>query len=161
MKRILFSGPGGASPVADVGLLVLRLTGLMLACGHGFSKIKDPGAMAPHLAAMHMPAPTLLSWLAAFGEFGGGLLLALGLFTRFGALLVVATMAVALLKVHLHHPLFTPLTPEGGPAKEPALLYLLPALALLFTGSGRFGLDALLRRPRRETTISASADTVT
>jgi putative oxidoreductase len=92
-----------------------------------------------------MPVPTLLSWLAAFGEFGGGLLLALGLLTRFGALLVITVMAVALTKVHLHDPWFTPLT--GGAAKEPALLYLLPAVALLFTGAGRFSLDAVFRRP--------------
>ena len=143
MKKILFSGPGGASPAADFGLLVLRLTGLLLALGHGWGKIQNPGAMAGMLGQMGMPAPTLLSWLAALGEFGGGILLALGLLTRFSAFLVVAVMAVALTQVHLHDPWF--MTGKGG-AKEPALLYLLPALALLFTGSGRFGLDALLRR---------------
>ena len=145
MKKLLFSGPGGASPVADVGLLVLRLTGLMLAVGHGFSKIRDPGMLAGGLQQMGMPAPYLLAWLAAFGEFGGGLLLALGLLTRFGAFLIVCVMTVAVTTAHLHDPVF--MTGQGG-AKEPALLYLLPALALLFTGAGRYSLDALLRRDR-------------
>jgi putative oxidoreductase len=146
MKKLLFSGPGGASPVADVGLLVLRLTGLMLAIGHGWSKITNPGMMAGMLEKIGMPAPHLLAWLAAIGEFGGGLLLTLGLLTRFGAFLVVAVMSVALIQVHLHDPLFTPMT--GGGAKEPALLYLLPALTLLFTGAGRFSLDAIFRGDR-------------
>src|ERR671939_37463 len=101
MKRLLFSGPGGASPVADFGLLVLRLTGLLLAVGHGWGKIQNPGGMAPMLGQMGMPAPTLLSWLAAIGEFGGGVLLALGLLTRFGAFLVVCVMVVALTQAHL------------------------------------------------------------
>ena len=146
MKKVLFSGPGGASPVADFGLFVLRLTGLMLAVGHGWGKITNPGMLAGGLEHMGMPAPHLLAWLAAFGEFGGGLMLALGLFTRFGAFLVVCVMTVALTKAHLHDPVF--MTGQGA-AKEPALLYLLPALALLFTGSGRFGFDALFRRGPR------------
>src|SRR5687767_5012880 len=120
LRNLLFSGPGGASLVADFGLLVLRLTGLMLAAGHGFSKIKAPGAMAPYLANLGVPAPSLASWLAAIGEFGGGLLLALGLFTRFGAFLVVAVMTVAVMTAHLHDPLFIP--KDRGPAKEVALL---------------------------------------
>lgn len=148
MKRILFSGPGGATPLADVGLLVLRMTGLLLAIGHGWGKIKAPGMMAGPLEQMGMPAPYLLAWLAAIGEFGGGLLLALGLFTRFGAFLVVCVMLVAVFKVHLHDPWF--MTGQGG-SKEPALLYLIPALALLFTGAGRFGLDALFRRRGKTT----------
>ena len=39
-----------------------------------------------------------------------------------------------------------------GFSKEPAILFLLPALALLFTGSGRYGIDYFLRGRRDEAT---------
>jgi len=32
----------------------------------------------------------------------------------------------------------------AGRSKEPALLYLVPFLALVFTGPGRFSIDALI-----------------
>jgi uncharacterized membrane protein YphA (DoxX/SURF4 family) len=34
-------------------------------------------------------------------------------------------------------------------SKEPALLYLVPFLALVFTGAGRFSIDAMIRRSRK------------
>ena len=146
LRNFFFGGPGGASPLADFGLLVLRLTGLMLAFGHGLGKLPPNEQMVGGVSSMGFPAPALFAWLAALSEFGGGLLLALGLFTRPAALMVVLTMAVAAFRVHANDPWF--MTGQGG-AKEPALLFLLPALALLFTGSGRFGLDALFRGRRR------------
>ena len=45
---------------------------------------------------------------------------------------------VAILMAHL--PVFFSLTPEGGWALELPMLYLLPALALVFTGGGRYAL---------------------
>ena len=153
LRNFFIGGPGGASLLADFGLLVLRLTGLILAFGHGLSKIKSPGSMAPHLQQMGFPAPTASAWLAAIAEFGGGIAIALGLFTRPAAAMIAVTMAIAAFVAHANDPWF--MTGQG-PAKEPALLFLLPALALLFTGSGRFGLDALFRRraqrPAPETT---------
>ncbi len=42
LKRILFGGPFPAAWTADAGLLVLRITGLLLALGHGRGKIPPP-----------------------------------------------------------------------------------------------------------------------
>jgi uncharacterized membrane protein YphA (DoxX/SURF4 family) len=66
--------------------------------------------------------------------------------------MIIAVMLTALTQVHLHDPTFMS---GPGAAKEPALLYLLPAVALLFTGSGRFGIDAVLRRRGAEPSITA------
>jgi putative oxidoreductase len=147
LKHLLVGGPGGASPLADFGLLILRLgVGLLIALGHGRFKFPPPERFVEGVGRMGFPAPTAFAWMAAFAEFGGGLLLALGLLTRPAAFLVASTMAVAALVTHGGDPLFMQSAARGDPSKEPALLYLAPALALLFTGSGRFGVDALFWR---------------
>ena len=147
LKHVLFGGPGGGSKLADLGLLLGRAgTGLFLAFGHGIGKLPPEGTQkfAGALAKMDIPAPTLAAWMALFAEFGGGILLALGLLTRPAALLIVITMAVAALTAHASDPLFLQNSPNGR-AKELALLYLMPALMFLFTGAGRYGVDAVLR----------------
>jgi uncharacterized membrane protein YphA (DoxX/SURF4 family) len=43
-------------------------------------------------------------------------------------------------------------TAESWASKEPALLYLVAFLALIFTGAGRYSLDALIRKRRGAST---------
>ena len=88
---------------------------------------------------MNFPAPTLMGWLAIFGEFGGGLLLALGLATRFGAFLIAFTMCVAGFIAHRHDPY---------QVKELAFAYLSVAILFLLVGAGRYSVDAMIE-PRR------------
>ena len=73
--------------------------------------------------------------LAGLGEFGGGLLVLLGLFTRLGALAIAIVMLVAILKVHWGA-FFMPTGIEYAASLFAA------AVALLITGGGRFSLDA-------------------
>jgi putative oxidoreductase len=77
--------------------------------------------------------------LAGIGEFGGGLLLLFGLFTRLGALSISIVMLVAIFKVHWG----TFFMPTGT---EFALSLFCSALALLITGGGKFSLDAWLQK---------------
>ena len=144
LKKLLFGGAGGGNQIADVGLLILRLgIGLMLAFGHGMGKIPASAreGFAGALSKMGVPMPGVSAFMAMFAEFFGGLLLAVGLLTRPAAFLIAFTMLVAVSTAHASDPLF--MTGKGG-AKEPALLYMLPALLFLFTGAGRYGLDALI-----------------
>ena len=76
---------------------------------------------------------------AGVAEFGGGLLLILGLFTRLGALAISAVMLVALFKVHWG----SFFVPAGI---EYPLSLLAAALALLIMGGGRFSLDGRWQR---------------
>jgi putative oxidoreductase len=147
IRNILFGGMGAGSAAGDAGLLVLRAgIGLMLAIGHGLAKVYADGHMGPSqpfiagVGDMGFPAPLLFAWCATLAEFLGGLLLALGLLTRPAALFVAFNMAVAAFVAQLHQPLF------GPGSKELPLLYLLPALALMLTGAGRYSFDRLIRR---------------
>lgn len=137
LRDIFIGGAGGRTTLADAGLLVLRVfAGLAMAFGHGLAKVKDPSGIIKGAGGLGFPAPTFFGWMAAVSEFLGGILLALGLFTRPAAFLVACTMATAAFMAHAKDPFAR---------KEMALLYLAIAVMFMLTGSGRFGLDAPLR----------------
>lgn len=139
----------------DIGLLVLRLgfAGFMVV-GHGWAKLSSFGALSDKF-----PDPLGIGSFnslmgAVSSEFFAGLLVMVGLATRVAVLPMIFSMAVAVLFVHTHDPVFLP----ANPAKEPALVYLLAFVALLLTGPGRFSLDEVLwRRLRSRKTRSAPA----
>jgi putative oxidoreductase len=122
----------------DFGLLLLRLgLGGMFAVVHGWPKItggphlwKELGGATKYLG-IHF-APEMWGFLAALSEFGGGILLILGLLFRPACGALAFTMAVAatmLIK-----------TQSLGEAAHPLELGIV-FLALLFIGPGRFSLD--------------------
>lgn len=80
--------------------------------------------------------------LASGGEFFGGILLILGLGTRFAAAVAVGIMAVAIWTVH-RSAFFAP---EG---MEYPLTLLIVALSLVFTGGGALSIDAHLAKPSK------------
>jgi putative oxidoreductase len=142
----------------SIGLLVLRLGigGYMLSHGWGklqmllageFDKFGDPIGLGTGLSLV----------LMVVAEFFCALLVMLGLATRFAAVPVVIGMAVAAFVVHGGDPWsmeraaiqFFAGESKSWFSKEPALLYLIPFLAMALTGAGRFSLDALIwPRPR-------------
>ena len=149
LNTILFGGPGAASPLADFGLAVLRVSsGLFLAIGHGWGKVTAPSGFIDNAVRGNFPVPDVSGWFAILGEFLGGLLLAAGLATRAASLWIIAVMAGA--AVVTHGDSFTSRSkfflPADG-AAEPAVLYLLIAVAFAVVGSGRFGADRFLRKP--------------
>ncbi|HUP56791.1 MAG TPA: DoxX family protein [Bdellovibrionota bacterium] len=89
------------------------------------------------MSSMGFPMPALFAWLASLSEFAGGLFLAVGLFTRPAAFFVAFTMAIAFFVAHSSDPFKT---------KELAFLYMAAATSLIFIGSGRFSLDAVIRK---------------
>lgn len=126
----------------SLGLLLLRLGlgGFMLSHGWGKLQMLLAGDFDNFGDPLGMGKPVSLV-LAVGAEVGCSLLVMLGLLTRLAAIPVVITMAVAALIVHANDPL----TMTGpGSSKEPALLFLIPFLALVCTGAGKFSLDALI-----------------
>jgi putative oxidoreductase len=85
--------------------------------------------------------PPSVAVLAGLIEFGGGLLLAIGLVTRVAAGLVLGLMTVAVILVHMPNGFFWT---DGG--YEYPLLWGILALSFVIRGGGRFSLDALIGR---------------
>lgn len=137
------------------GLLVLRLGmgGFMLT--HGWGKLQmlldgsefgDPIGLGSRLSLI----------LVMTAEFICALLVVFGLATRLAAIPTVIAMAVAAFVVHSNDPwtmgggaaLFQAGEAQSWSSKEPALLFLTGFLALVFTGAGKFSIDALIRSRR-------------
>lgn len=142
----------------STGLLILRLgIGGFLAT-HGWSKVQMvlAGGFDQFGDPIGLGAPASLV-LVTFAEFVCAILVAIGLGTRFAAVPPVIAMAVAAFVAHAGDPwtmeggyvLFTSGASESWASKEPALLFLVPFLALIFTGAGRFSLDHVIGRGRR------------
>ncbi len=129
----------------DLGLLVLRLVLGLTFMGHGGQKLfgwfSGPGlsGMTGMMVRAGARPPRFWAVMAALAEFGGGLLLALGLFSPLGSLGVIAAMLVAIIQVHWSKGFWNT---KGG--FEFPLLNLVVALALALTGPGAYSLDALL-----------------
>lgn len=116
----LFAAAPLPSRLADLAWLLFRLhVGLSIALGAGWSKLMQlytsteaaklaggaatlgpPDWFVQQVANLGFtfPSPYMWAWLACWGEFAGGLLIALGLLTRFSALqLAVRFFVVAFL----------------------------------------------------------------
>ena len=131
--------------LADLGLLGLRLALGLVFLGHGaqkgFGAFGGPGleGTTGFIGSLGLRPARFWALAAVAGELLAGLLLVLGLFTPLAALLVVATMAVAIAKVHGAKGFFLQ---NGG--YEYNLVLLISALALAATGPGALSIDGLL-----------------
>jgi len=125
--------------------LVRAVTGLWM-MPHGAQKLfgwfgGNPEAMAAFFAKIGLTPALPLTYLAGSVEFFGGLLLALGLWTRPAAAAAMVLMLVAVIKVHLGSGFFW--THEGW---EYPLMWAILALAILLRGAGPLSLDARIGR---------------
>src|SRR5260370_20101593 len=127
-----------------IGLLLLRLTLGLIFLLHGAQKLfgvfggHGPVATTHFMNTLGLHPARWWASLAAWGECAGGLLLVLGLFTPLAALLIVAVMLVAILKVHAEKGFWNS---QGGYEYNLVLSALATVLGLV--GAGAFSLDAL------------------
>ena len=128
-------------------LSILRIMVGLLYMEHGLAKI-----VGFPLQPNHAPyAPfTLNPGLQGLLELVGGLLLALGLFTRTVAFILAGDMAVAYFMAHAPRGFFPLL--NGG---ELAIVYCFVFLYLWVAGGGEWSLDRL-RAPASSSTLSPS-----
>lgn len=132
-KDVLF-GVEHHTRITDIGLLILRVfAGLALALAHGWGKIPPSEGFIGMIGGMGFPAPVLFAWLAALAEFGGGLLIALGLLTRPAAVFVAAHFVIVSFVVHAG---------DTFGDRELALFFLVTAVFFAMAGAGRYSADA-------------------
>ncbi|AXL13415.1 DoxX family protein [Microbacterium foliorum] len=139
------------SAAASLGLLVLRIVVGVIFAAHGAQKVFEytiPGTIGS-FEGMGIPFPEIAAPLVAFVELIGGILLALGLFTRPVGVILAVDMIVALFAVHLPAGLWVG---EGG--YEFVAVLGAAALALAFSGAGRFSLDGAFLRGRAPAWLS-------
>ncbi|MBZ2189527.1 DoxX family protein [Alcanivorax sp. JB21] len=119
----------------DIGKLILRLTvgGLMLF--HGIAKLTGGIAGIKGMLASS-GLPQFFAYGVYVGEIIAPLMLIVGFYSRIGAALIVVNMLFAIGLAHTAE-IFA-LTPQGAWAIELQLFFLLTALALIFTGPGKY-----------------------
>ena len=125
--------------------LMRLVVGLLFAC-HGGQKI------------LGFPPSTRVMQLDTLGTIGGwielifGFLIALGLFTRFAAFIASGMMAVAYFMAHASGGFF-PIVNRG----ELAVVYCFVFLVMVFYGSGRLSLDAMIFKRGEPATVPPAA----
>jgi putative oxidoreductase len=119
-------------------LSALRIVAALLFLEHGMSRLF--GFPSP------LPTPHLftLYWFAGAIEFGGSLLVLLGLLTRPVAFIMSGEMAFAYFLSHAPHGFFPILNRGDG-----AILFCFVFFYLVFAGPGPLSLDAVWRKVER------------
>ncbi len=122
--------------------LPLRIAAGLVFAGHGAQKLFGMyggggiDGTAAWFASQGLEPGKLLAILAGGAEFIGGLLLLVGLFTRFASIALIGVMAVAIVQVH-SGAFFLPA------GMEFALTLLLVNVSLLISGAGGLSLDRI------------------
>jgi putative oxidoreductase len=121
-----------------LALLVLRVVLGVIMVAHGYPKVT--GGISHQVQIVSgLGLPGWLAYFSAAAEFLGGILILLGLFTRFASFAVLINMSVAIWKVHWKNGLL------GDKGYQFPLALAAIAFALIFLGAGSMALDAMRR----------------
>lgn len=121
----------------DYAKLVLRLALAAVFMYHGWMKLGALDGTGMFFEKIGIPMPGTMAVLVACVEFFGGLLVLLGLATRFWAVGHAVIMVVAIL---------TALDVASFKTYELEFSLLLMSLSLVLSGAGAYSLDAMLMK---------------
>ncbi len=132
----------GTDRMSDLAALILRAVQGALLAGHGAQKLfgwfNGPGLQGTsgfmEMLGLRPGRPWAV--LAGLSEFGGGVLTVLGFLNPLGPIGIIASMVMATVKAHGGKPIWVT---EGG--AELPVTNIAAALALIFSGSGKYSLD--------------------
>ena len=146
------------SPAASAALLAMRIiAGLTLFVSSGASKLLHlPGLIATNADPLHvgsLAAPAMIYAAIALGICT--LLVAVGLATRYAALLTAISLAATGLVIDKALTL-NYLDPGHNSHPEVTYLYFVTFVAMVFAGSGRYSLDRIISRSRRSAQPAAA-----
>jgi putative oxidoreductase len=111
----------------------------------GWGKLNHLPKVTEYFGSLGLPAPGPTAYFVSILELVGGVLLALGLGTRFIAFLLTANMTVAYITGDREALLSIFSDPDKFAAAAP-FTYLMASLIVLIFGPGRFCLDWLIER---------------
>ncbi len=128
--------------LAPLSYTLIRMTLGLILIPHGFNKLFLNDAVAASRNFVHFGWAYPLAWAYFIGalEFFGGILLALGLFTRVIAAAIVIEMAVIAFAV------LWPNWSWGHRGMEYVVFMGVVALAIFFRGGGKWSLDNVLSK---------------
>ena len=135
-----------SAQLIDVSSLIIRVAIGLCFIIHGLGKLGlvGSGSMAGFegwLKSLGIPFPALQARAAMLSEVIGGTLMTMGLFTRVGALLCLATMIVAAL---IGHKGGGYLITNNPPGNEYTINLSAILIVLILLGPGLYSLDALI-----------------
>jgi putative oxidoreductase len=150
--RVLF-GTTSAGLAVDLALLVVRIGLAWVFIYYGAAKLFGafPGA-GPHgihqtslymSQAAHLRPGGFFAVLGGVTEFGGGIAMAAGVFTRLAGLALFGDMVMAMITVTWATGINSANTPPGYQIN---LALAVMGLAVALTGAGRFSIDAFIAR---------------
>jgi putative oxidoreductase len=139
-----------SSTPIDVSRLLLRFGVGLIFLFTGIQKVL-PGTAATvdYFSQLGIPWPTLLGPFVSYLELLGAFLLILGLLTRLLSALFISEMLVVLLVVRLPIAVDADSVVDAFAALRLELLIALAAGCLVLLGGGRWSLDAVVGRLRR------------
>jgi putative oxidoreductase len=142
---IMANADSAFSRWAPVFLSILRIATALIFIEHGTQKLFG---FPPSDHPPGGPLPMLLV-VAAWIEFGGGLLLLFGLLTRVVAFITAGEMAAAYFMQHAQRS-FYPIQNHG----ELAVVLCFVFIYFVFAGAGPWSIDALMKR--RDSSVAAT-----
>jgi putative oxidoreductase len=132
----------------DVLLLLGRVALGAIFVKSGIQKLMTLSAFAVSLASRGIPQSSVWALIGATVECVGGILIVTGFRTRFAAMLMIVFVIVATAISHRYWE-FADAARRAQESQFFKNLSIIGGFLLLFvTGSGRFGVDALLRRQK-------------
>lgn len=138
MKNWVIDGRAVGTGAADAGLALVRvIVFALLVLLHGMGKVPPQQGFVGMVGGLGFPAPETFAWLAAIAEFGGGILLVVGLLTRPAALLVFVHFLLVIFMAHAG---------DGLSDRELPIIFAVTALLFLLAGPGRYSADHLIGR---------------
>lgn len=141
-QRLVFPALGGLyRRFAPFSYAFMRFSTGAVLFPHGVQKVffRPVEPFSHGIAAQGLPFPLFLAYCTYFSEFVAAACLALGLFTRIAALIILIQMTVIITVFQWQYGYFW--TNRGI---EYALLWWLLCLAIFFRGGGRYSLDRLI-----------------
>jgi putative oxidoreductase len=123
----------------------------------GWGKLHNLAKVTEYFASLNLPAPAQTALFVSLIELVGGVLLAVGLFSRLTGLVLTVNMLTAYVTGDREALLSVFTAPDKFSAAAP-YMYLFASLVILIFGPGKFALDTLLDRLIRKREYSAAGD---